>query len=84
MTDLEQRCLMSGELPSIEEYQARRMGSGAVGVCLALTEYVLSCEERDFELTLERYCFGMAISPSIMQSKEMKALWDDTNLIICV
>ncbi|KAI4265004.1 MAG: hypothetical protein L6R38_009716, partial [Xanthoria sp. 2 TBL-2021] len=38
MTDVEQQVQMSGKLPSVEEYKRRRMGSSAVGVCLALTE----------------------------------------------
>lgn len=38
MTHVEQICQMSNHLPSVEEYQARRMGSSAVGVCLAITE----------------------------------------------
>ncbi|KAL1877797.1 hypothetical protein Plec18167_004766 [Paecilomyces lecythidis] len=38
MVDEEQKVLLSGRLPTVEEYQRRRMGSGAVGVCLAITE----------------------------------------------
>jgi len=38
MTDVEQRFLMSQKLPTVEEYRERRMGSSAVGICLAITE----------------------------------------------
>ena len=38
MTDLEHRFLVRDTLPTVEEYMNYRMGSGAVGVCLALTE----------------------------------------------
>ncbi|MCJ1333199.1 hypothetical protein MMC10_009893 [Thelotrema lepadinum] len=38
MTDLEHRFHLGRELPSVEEYQEIRMGSGAVGVTLALIE----------------------------------------------
>ena len=40
MTHVEQECQMKGELPSVEEYTSRRMGSSAVRVCLAISEYV--------------------------------------------
>lgn len=39
MTGIEQKVQMSQKLPSIEEYTQRRMGSSAVGMCLAITEY---------------------------------------------
>ena len=42
MSDLEQRVQLSGHLPSLESYQRRRMGTSAVGVCLAIHEYVPS------------------------------------------
>lgn len=38
MCEVEQRVLLSGQLPSIESYQRRRMGSSAVAVCLAIHE----------------------------------------------
>ena len=38
MTDIEQRVQMSDKLPTVEEYMHRRMGSSAVGICLAMTE----------------------------------------------
>ncbi|KAL8679066.1 MAG: hypothetical protein Q9186_004606 [Xanthomendoza sp. 1 TL-2023] len=38
MTDVEQRAQMGKQIPSVEEYLQRRMGSSAVRVCLAITE----------------------------------------------
>lgn len=38
MTELEQETQLSGEMPSPKDYLRRRMGSGAVGVCLPMTE----------------------------------------------
>ena len=38
MTDVEQEMQMSDKLPTVEEYQQRRMGSSAVGLCLAISE----------------------------------------------
>ncbi|KAE8149091.1 terpenoid synthase [Aspergillus avenaceus] len=67
MTHLEQLVQSSDELPTVEEYSRRRMGSGAVGVCLAITAYA----------------YDMAISPLLMSTKSMQKLWDLTNVIIC-
>ncbi len=39
MSELEQRVQLSGDLPSVESYQRRRMGTSAVAVCLAIHEY---------------------------------------------
>ena len=36
---MEQRVTLSEQLPSIESYQRRRMGSSAVAICLAIHEY---------------------------------------------
>ena len=38
MTNIEQQFQMSEKLPTVEEYRQRRMGSSAVGMCLAITE----------------------------------------------
>ena len=40
MSEAEQRTRLSDHLPTVKEYQHHRMGTGAVGPCLALTEYV--------------------------------------------
>ena len=42
MTELEQRVQLDGNLPSVASYMRRRMGSGAVGVLVAVHEYVSS------------------------------------------
>ena len=42
MCEAEQITCLSDQLPTLKEYQHRRMGTGAVGACLALTEYVES------------------------------------------
>lgn len=36
MSEVEQRAQLNGHLPSVESYQHRRMGTSAVGVCLAI------------------------------------------------
>ena len=40
MSEAEQITRLSDQLPTVKEYQHHRMGTGAVGACLALTEYV--------------------------------------------
>ncbi|PWY88674.1 terpenoid synthase [Aspergillus sclerotioniger CBS 115572] len=67
MTHLEQLVQSSNELPTVEAYSRRRMGSGAVGVCLAITAYA----------------YKMDIPPILMNAKEIQKLWDLTNVIIC-
>ena len=38
MTSVEQKLQMTERIPTVEEYRERRMGSSAVGVCLAISE----------------------------------------------
>lgn len=38
MCEEEQKFQMTPQLPTVEEYMKRRMGSSAVGVCLATME----------------------------------------------
>lgn len=40
MSELEQRVQLIGHLPTVESYQRRRMCTSAVGVCLAIHDYV--------------------------------------------
>ena len=82
MTDVEQETSMGEELPTVEEYQKRRMGSSAVGVCLALTEYAGAYSEQDDALIQCRYSYEMEIPRAAMEDENMKQLWDETNLII--
>ncbi|GKZ36287.1 terpene cyclase [Aspergillus brasiliensis] len=67
MTHLEQLVQSSNKLPTPEDYSRRRKGSGAVGVCLAITAYA----------------YEMDMPPSCMNMKGMQKLWDLTNIIIC-
>ncbi|KAI4254601.1 MAG: hypothetical protein L6R42_007129 [Xanthoria sp. 1 TBL-2021] len=57
---------MGKKLPSIDEYHQRRMGSSAVRICLAITEY----------------CFGIEIPRSVMNDNDMDTIWNETNVII--
>lgn len=68
MSELEQRVQLSGHLPSLESYQRRRMGTSAVGVCMAIHEYAL-------DMCLPQY---------IVDSPNMQSLWKETNIIISV
>ena len=40
MSGAEQLTRLSDQLPTLKQYQHHRLGTGAVGACLALTEYV--------------------------------------------
>ena len=42
MSEQEQRVRLNGALPSVEEFWEYRLGSSAVGVCLAVLEYIVS------------------------------------------
>ncbi|KAI0190904.1 isoprenoid synthase domain-containing protein [Xylaria flabelliformis] len=66
MCEEEQKVQMNGRFPSVEEYLQRRMGSSAVGVCLAITEYAT----------------GATLPEEIMRDGSMKILWHETNMII--
>ncbi|KAI0856987.1 terpenoid synthase [Xylaria cubensis] len=66
MCEEEQKVQMNGRFPSVEEYLQRRMGSSAVGVCLAITEYAT----------------GATLPEEIMRDDSMKILWHETNMII--
>ncbi|KAI4222973.1 MAG: hypothetical protein LQ349_007522 [Xanthoria aureola] len=66
MTEVEQQVQMSKRLPSIDEYNQRRMGSSAVRVCLAVTEY----------------CYGNEIPPSVIEDEDMETIWNETNVIV--
>ncbi|KAI0545521.1 terpenoid synthase [Xylaria curta] len=66
MCEEEQKVQLNGRFPSVEEYLQRRMGSSAVGVCLAITEYAT----------------GATLPEEIMQIDSMKILRHETNMII--
>ncbi|KAL9611919.1 MAG: hypothetical protein Q9167_003472, partial [Letrouitia subvulpina] len=88
MQALEHRISLSNDLPSVEQYRKRRMGTSAVGVCLAISEYAysLSLKHGDVEyegLTrLPRYCYDVQLPEAVMKSEAMTRLWDKTNVII--
>lgn len=82
MTEVEQVCSLNDHLPSVEDYLQRRMGSSAVGVCLALTEYTLTGFLWLLLLTIYRYAFDMELPTLVMQDIDMRQLWDETNIII--
>lgn len=63
---VEQQIRLRGEIPTIEEFWDYRMGTSAVNLCTAASEYSL----------------GAAIPSQVMDSKAMRALWDETNIII--
>lgn len=82
MSGAEQKSQLSGSLSTVDDFRHRRMGTGAVGACLALTEYVTKpvCGS---SLIADRYCYAMSLPPGIMQDSGMKRLWDETNIIVC-
>jgi hypothetical protein len=65
---LEQQTQVEGHLPTAQEYLQRRMGSGAVRVCLALSEF--ACR--------------IVLPSEIMIDPDMTTIWDATNIIICI
>ena len=82
MSAVEQRLALDDTLPSVEDYLKRRMGTSAVTVCLALTEYEIHETRILTILIIFRYCLGMELPLPVMRSPEMKRLWDETNIII--
>jgi len=67
-TQTEQEFQTFNQLPTVEQYIQRRIGSGAVKVCFALTEF----------------CHGISLSPSIIADKDMRILWDHASIVTCV
>ena len=65
---LEQQNQVEGHLPTAKEYHQRRMGSGAVRVCLALSEF--ACR--------------IVLPSEIMADPDMATIWDATNIVICI
>lgn len=66
MSGVEHQVQMENGLPSVEDYNERRMGSSAVRVCLAVTEY----------------CLGITIPPQVMSDDAMQTIWHETNIIV--
>lgn len=66
--EVEQQHQTLDHLPKPSEYLQRRKGSGAVRVCLALSE--LACD--------------VTLPAQVMADSDMANIWDATNIIICV
>ncbi|OTA70327.1 terpenoid synthase [Hypoxylon sp. EC38] len=62
----EQKLQMVHHLPTVEEYVRRRLGSGAVRVCLATIEYA----------------YGITLSQQVMDDEAMQRIWHEANIII--
>lgn len=67
-SEAEQRGRLSGEIPTIEEYWAFRQGTSAVYITSAAGEYSMAAH----------------LPPEVMDSGAMRALWDETNIIISI
>jgi hypothetical protein len=57
---------MKVSMITTQEYLQRRMGSEAVRVCLAISEYA----------------YDILLPAHIMADQDMKSIWDTTNIII--
>ncbi|KAI1320497.1 isoprenoid synthase domain-containing protein [Xylariaceae sp. FL0255] len=68
MCQEEHKFQMTQRLPSVEEYQRKRMGSSATRVCLAMTDYA----------------YGDIMPEDIIKDESMKIIWHETNMIISV
>lgn len=86
MCEVEQRVLLSGQLPSVESYQRRRMGTSAVTVCLAMHEYVqfFGIAQGISGSLDHRYTLNMRLPQHVILNPKMQMLWDQTNIIIWV
>ncbi|GAW23551.1 hypothetical protein ANO14919_131150 [Xylariales sp. No.14919] len=68
MCEEEQRWQVSTQLPTVDEYMRRRMGSSAVGVALGLMEYA----------------YGVDSGDSLRRNPTLRAIWDETNRITSI
>ncbi|KAI1170629.1 terpenoid synthase [Nemania sp. FL0916] len=66
MCEEEQRIQHLNQVPTLEEYVHRRLGSGAVGVCLAATEFANNLD----------------IPDDVMSQGFMEAVWRESNMVI--
>ncbi|KAI0543192.1 terpenoid synthase [Xylaria digitata] len=67
MCQEEHKFLMTADIPTPEQYIQRRLGSGAVRVCLAINEYTT----------------GITLPEEIINSGPIQTIWHETNIIIC-
>ncbi|KAI1443440.1 terpenoid synthase [Annulohypoxylon stygium] len=63
----EQKIQLTNQLPTVEECARRRLGTGAVRICLATIEYA----------------YGITLPQEVMNDEAMQRLWNETNIIIC-
>jgi len=68
MSQLEQEYRLGDTIPNVEEYWFCRMGTSAVGPCMAVVEYSL----------------GQRLPRSVMRSTEIRIVWDETNIMISI
>jgi hypothetical protein len=69
-SEAEQVCRLDGRLFTLDEYWPIRMGASAAYITSAASDFSMGC---DSALPLE-----------VMQCSAMKALWDETNIIISI
>ncbi|KAI1332884.1 isoprenoid synthase domain-containing protein [Xylariaceae sp. FL0255] len=67
-SEIEQRWRLLGHIPTIEEYWAFRLGTSAVYIGSAAGEYSM----------------GAHLPLEVMNSAAMRAIWDETNIIISI
>lgn len=95
MSEAEQRRRLSPDLPSIKDYMACRLGSGAVNICEIFNECVetvafLSClsfagsVKRYTDKVDYRYSLGMNINSSLLTDPNVRRLRELANMIIWV
>ncbi|RYP85752.1 hypothetical protein DL769_000926 [Monosporascus sp. CRB-8-3] len=67
-SEIEQRFRLKGQIPTLEEYWAFRLGTSAVYIGSAAGEFSMSSQ----------------LPSEVMRCKYMEAIWDETNLIISI
>jgi hypothetical protein len=67
-SETEQRIRLSGRIPSVTEFWDFRLGSSAVGVCLALNEFSWD---------------SMSLPADVYADENVKTIFKCTNTIIC-
>lgn len=67
-TETEQRGRLCGKVPTVEEYWRFRLGSDSMYAVSALGEYSMATH----------------LPPEVMDNGAMRALWDETNIIVSI
>ncbi|GAP82510.1 putative terpene synthase metal binding domain protein [Rosellinia necatrix] len=67
-TEAEQRGRLDGRVPTVEEYWALRRSTSAVYISTAAGEYAMAAR----------------LPAAVMGGRAMRALWDETNLVIAI